>query len=1228
MALSKISGTTGIADATITSAKLADFTAAVDLNGVELLLDADADTSISADTDDQIDIKIANADHLKILSSSGDTVLKPMVDGKDIIFQQFDGNKIFCIDDGNFVSVGGNATAAGQIRIYEDTDNGSHYSGFTVGNLTASVAYQLPNADGSSGQALITDGSGVLSFTTLSANTPSSADGQALGSASLEWSDLFLADGSTIQFGADQDVTLTHVADTGLLLSATDQLQFGDSGTFIHQSADGVLDLVSDTEIELNATTIDVNGNLDVSGTITSAGIVTGTGFTAGSAVLAEAELELLDGLTAGTAIASKVVTTDANIDTSGQRNLTISGELDAATGDFSGAIDVAGTANLDVVDIDGAVDMASTLQVDGAITSGGVITGTAFTAGSAVLAEAELELLDGLTAGTAIASKVVTTDANIDTTGQRNLTISGELDAATGDFSGAVDVAGTTTVVALTASGLVTAGAKIDLNGTELILDADGDTSLTADTDDQIHIRIAGADDFKFIANHFNVLSGSNVTFANNSVAYFGDGNNLQISSDGTNALIAESGGSGNLNIAGQTVRLMNAANDEIMLEATNDGGVDIRHNNVTKLVTISSGVTITGNAGATTLNGIPFFAADSSIYTHNVSGTDDTAAQNAGYGVNALDAITTGDHNSAFGFKALSGNTTGARNVGLGRSALEVPDTENDNIAIGYNAMAGAVAGGQQNVAIGSEALDALTSADDNVAIGHNAGGALTTGGENVIMGSFAVSTGVLTGAQNVAIGRLVGQDLTSATRNVIMGWSAAKQATTGADNVIIGHDANGTGILTGASNTIMGADSAKALTSGEQNVAIGKDALLAATSDSYNVVIGTSAGKSIIGGANNNTLIGIEAGRPLTTGDNNVAVGSEALGSASGATTEGNNLAIGANSMKSANLNGAEFNVAVGGNTLDAITSADKITAVGYEAGSGHTTGANCVFIGYQAGLANTSGASIVAIGANAYDLADTESNNIAIGNDAMHGSVAGGEFNVAIGTAALDALTTADNNVAVGDAALTDLTTGGKNTACGYEALANVVGGVSNVGLGHFAGGTITSGSNNICIGIDSGISGSPGGALGTGSNSICFGDENIANCNIQVDWTVASDKRDKTDVSAIDIGLGFINKLEPVTYRWDKRSKYDNRITTGEHKEAKLDIGFLAQDVEVLENEYGYKKEDKTNLTTNLSEDGVQYGIQYSKFVPILVKAVQELSSQVEELKDKIKVLEE
>ena len=237
MALSKILENS-ITDGVISAAKLKDFSAAVDLNGVELILDADQDTSITADTDDVIDFKIAGVEHISLSNSSGDTIIKPRVDGKDIIFQQFDGKKLFEINDGNFVSVGGNNAAAGQIRIFEDTDNGSHYSGFTVGNLTESYVLALPNADGSSGQALTTNGSGVLSFTTLSANTPSSADGQALGSASLEWSDLFLADGAVINFGADQDVTLTHNADTGLTLNTI-----------------------------LAAAELDISGNIDVDGT-------------------------------------------------------------------------------------------------------------------------------------------------------------------------------------------------------------------------------------------------------------------------------------------------------------------------------------------------------------------------------------------------------------------------------------------------------------------------------------------------------------------------------------------------------------------------------------------------------------------------------------------------------------------------------------------------------------------------------------------------------------------------------------------------------------------------------------------------------------------------------------------------------------------------------------------------------------------------------------------------
>ena len=79
------------------------FTGALDLNGGVLTLDADADTTITAGTtDDQIDIKIANTNHLQIKSSSGDTVLKPMVDAKDIIIQQFDGTSLVEFNDGAF----------------------------------------------------------------------------------------------------------------------------------------------------------------------------------------------------------------------------------------------------------------------------------------------------------------------------------------------------------------------------------------------------------------------------------------------------------------------------------------------------------------------------------------------------------------------------------------------------------------------------------------------------------------------------------------------------------------------------------------------------------------------------------------------------------------------------------------------------------------------------------------------------------------------------------------------------------------------------------------------------------------------------------------------------------------------------------------------------------------------------------------------------------------------
>ena len=67
------------------------------------------------------------------------------------------------------------------------------------------------------------------------------------------------------------------------------------------------------------------------------------------------------------------------------------------------------------------------------------------------------------------------------------------------------------TVTTAKLSGNLVTPG-TLDVNGQELILDADADTSITADTDDQIDIKVAGADDFRITANTFTALSGSGV--------------------------------------------------------------------------------------------------------------------------------------------------------------------------------------------------------------------------------------------------------------------------------------------------------------------------------------------------------------------------------------------------------------------------------------------------------------------------------------------------------------------------------------------------------------------------------------------------------------------------------------------------------------------------------------------------------------------------------------------
>jgi hypothetical protein len=172
----------------------------------------------------------------------------------------------------------------------------------------------------------------ATALSSLPALTPSSANANALGSASLEWSDLFLGDGSVINFGNDQDVTLTHVADTGLTLNLmmvattfepSADTAAGDNAAFGYTS---VLGAIITGQGSTNDVTIVNDADVTVMGvatgttTVNFAGEVTGTGFTgtldgilgSGSAAAATTTT-----LASTTITASGVVSVDDLTDTS-----------------------------------------------------------------------------------------------------------------------------------------------------------------------------------------------------------------------------------------------------------------------------------------------------------------------------------------------------------------------------------------------------------------------------------------------------------------------------------------------------------------------------------------------------------------------------------------------------------------------------------------------------------------------------------------------------------------------------------------------------------------------------------------------------------------------------------------------------------------------------------------------------------------------------------------------
>ena len=358
--------------------------------------------------------------------------------------------------------------------------------------------------------------------------------------------------------------------------------------------------------------------------------------------------------------------------------------------------------------------------------------------------------------------------------------------------------------------------------------------------------------------------------------------------------------------------------------------------------------------------------------------------------------------------------------------------------------------------------------------------------------------------------------------------------------------------------------------------------------------------------------NSAYGFKAMDAITTGDDNTAMGENAL---SAITTGSNNVGYGKNAIQKAASSGG--NVAVGDSALKELT---------YDGNSYN------VAIGHNAGLNLTNAAYNTLVGGFAGDGYDTENHNTAFGYQALGGSVAGGEYNTALGSYTLDALTSGDNNVAVGYAALSAVGSGYDNVAIGQGAALNHTDGQGLVIIGHQAGQTNTTGGSNICIGKGADVSGSNnansiviGTSISTVSNRVAIGKSGgliYADFDSSASWTQSSDERLKDDITETDLGLDFINELRPVTFKWKDTRTVDSALfkhktveESGKDTET-LQYGLVAQEVKAAMDKVGHDKFTGWDLDEDESQS-----LREGQFIYPLIKAVQELSAKVKALEE-------
>ena len=305
--------------------------------------------------------------------------------------------------------IGNNTTTGGKLELREGTNNGSNAVILKSPNSVASdLELTLPGADGSAGQPLVTDGSGALSFGTITTAINIAADSGSSDGVSTEETITF--EGGT---GIDTTVTnnkiSTAIDSTVATLTGSQTLtnktlaspvfttNFSIGSAVITEAELEQLDDVTAGTISASKVmVVDANRDIGTVRDLTSDGTITAVGFSIGSATMVESDLEQVEDITAGTAAASKALVVDANKDIGTLRNITSNGSFSAASGTFTGNIVIGNgayigsTSDTDAIQIEADGDIV--LSQDLAVTGSHTVTGTTTLNGAVNIGDASAD--------------------------------------------------------------------------------------------------------------------------------------------------------------------------------------------------------------------------------------------------------------------------------------------------------------------------------------------------------------------------------------------------------------------------------------------------------------------------------------------------------------------------------------------------------------------------------------------------------------------------------------------------------------------------------------------------------------------------------------------------------------------------------------------------------------------------------------------------------------------